>query len=81
LNELGDIAGEHVRENRSAFDQAGISETGLLPGSLVFIDQDDVAPPLLQVQGGGYADHARSQHKNIGLQFRHPALPSMPPVL
>jgi hypothetical protein len=28
----------------------------------------------LQVQGGADADHARTQDKNVGLQFRHPAL-------
>jgi hypothetical protein len=39
------------------------------------IDQDDIPSPLLQVQGGADAHHARTQYKNIGLQFRHSALP------
>ena len=38
------------------------------------VDQDHVAAPFLQVQRGADADHACSQHKNVGLQFRHPAL-------
>ena len=47
---------------------------GLFAGKFVPVDQDDVPPPLLQVQGGADADHARAQHQNIGLEFRHPAL-------
>ena len=35
------------------------------------LDQDDVAPELLQVQSRTDADHACAQHKNIGLRFRH----------
>ena len=38
------------------------------------VDQDDVPPPLLQMQGGADADHACAQYENIGLEFRHPAL-------
>src|ERR1700704_134541 len=38
------------------------------------VDQDDIAPPPLQMQRGTDADHARAQYENIGLAFRHPAL-------
>jgi hypothetical protein len=38
------------------------------------VDQDRIPAPFLQVQGGADADHARTQDKNVGLQFRHPAL-------
>ena len=44
------------------------------PACSLPVDQDDIASPLLQVQGGADADHARAQHENIGLEFRHPAL-------
>jgi hypothetical protein len=38
------------------------------------VGQDDVAAPLLEVQGGADADHARAQYENIGPAFCHPAL-------
>jgi hypothetical protein len=46
----------------------------LFAGEFVAVNQDDVPPPLLQMQSGADADHPRTQHENIGLQFRHPAL-------
>ena len=53
----------------------GIAETGPLAGEFLPVDQDHVAPALLQMQRGADADHARAQYKNVGLEFRHPALP------
>ena len=75
LHDLGKIAGKHVGENGSAFDQAGIPETGFFAGELVPVDQDDLSPALLQVQGGADANHSSAQYEDIGLQFCHPALP------
>ena len=43
-------------------------------GEVAAIDQDDVAPSLLQMQGGADADHACTQYENVGLEFRHSAL-------
>jgi hypothetical protein len=34
---------------------------------LVPVDQYDIPPPLLQMQGGADPDHARAQHEDIGL--------------
>jgi hypothetical protein len=39
------------------------------------VDEDDIPPPLLQMQGSADADHACPQYEDIGLEFRHPALP------
>jgi len=46
----------------------------LLAGALVLVNQDDIASPLLQVQGRADADHACAQYENIGLEFRHLSL-------
>src|SRR6266403_1684429 len=70
------IAGKHIGEHRGTFDHAGIAETGLFPGEFVPVDQDHIPTPPLQVQGSADADHARTQYENVGLEFRHPALPS-----
>jgi hypothetical protein len=78
LHDLGKIAGKHVGENGSALDQAGISETGFFARELVPVDQDDLSPALLQVQGGADANHSSTQYENIGLQFRHPCSPLNP---
>src|ERR1700742_255763 len=43
---------------------------------LVPVDEDDVASLLLQMQGRADTDHARTQHQNVSLRFRHPSLPS-----
>jgi hypothetical protein len=67
LQDLAEIPGEHVRENRGALDQPCISIAGFFAGAFVPVDQDDVPPPLLQMQGGADADHARPQHEDIGL--------------
>ncbi|GAC1336538.1 MAG: hypothetical protein NVSMB20_12650 [Bradyrhizobium sp.] len=45
------------------------------------VDQDDVPSALLQMQRRADADHACTQDENIGLQFRHPVLPSNAPHL
>ncbi len=74
LQQLPEIPRKHVGENRGAFDHPGIAVAGLLAGEFMPVDQDHVASPLLQMQRGADADHARAQHHNIGLQFRHPAL-------
>jgi len=41
---------------------------------LVAVDQDDIPAPFLQVQRRADTDHAGSEHDDVGLQFRHPAL-------
>ncbi len=69
--DLSEIAGKHVREDRGAFDHSGIAIAGPFAGNLVPIDQDHVPSPLLQVQGGADADHACTQYENVGLEFRH----------
>jgi len=69
--DLAEIPGKHVGKDRGAFDQSAIAVTGLLAGNLVPVDQNRIAPPFLEVQGGADADHARPQNKNVGLQFRH----------
>ena len=74
MQDLAEIPREHVGKDRGAFDQSAIAVTGLLAGKFVPVDQDHIPAPFLQVQGGADADHARPQHKNVGLQFRHPAL-------
>ncbi len=72
--DLPEIARKHIGKDRGAFDQSGIAEAGLFAGEFVPVDQDDVPPALLQVQGRADADHARAQYENVGLEFRHPAL-------
>jgi hypothetical protein len=74
LQQLCEIPRKHIRENRGAFDHPGISIAGFLAGEFMPVDQHHVASPLLQMQRGADADHARAQHHDIGLQFRHPAL-------
>ena len=72
--DLAQIPREHVGKHRGAFDQPAIAITGFLAGRIVPVDQDHVPAAFLQVQGGAYADHARTQNENVGLQFRHSAL-------
>ena len=74
LQDLAEIPREHIGKHRRAFDQSAIAVTGFLAGEFVPVDQDRIAAPFLQVQGGADADHTRPQNKNVGLQFRHPAL-------
>ena len=69
--DLSDIPGKHVREDRGAFDHSGIAITSLFAGKLVLVDQDHVPSALLQVQGGADAHHACAQYENVGLEFRH----------
>ena len=75
LQDLAEIPRKHVRKDRRAFDHAGVAEAGFLAGEFVPVDQDDIASTLLQVQGGADADHAGTQYEDVGLEFRHPALP------
>ena len=75
--DLCEIPGKHVGKHRRALDHSRIAEAGFLPGQFVPVDQDDIAPPLLQVQGSADADHARTQHENIGLEFRHHGTPKV----
>jgi 5-deoxy-D-glucuronate isomerase len=77
LQDNREIARKHVGENRSGFDQSGIAMAGLLAGAFMAVDQDHLPPALLQVQGRADADHARAEHQNIGLQFRHPGTPKV----
>ena len=71
---LAGIAGKHIREDGSAFDDTGVAEARAFAGELLAIEQDDVASSLLQMQGRANADHACTQYENVGLEFRHPAL-------
>src|SRR3954469_22687429 len=75
LKDLSEIPGKHIWEDRSAFDHSGVAKTGLFAGELMPVDQDDIASPLLQVERSADADHPCTQYENVGLEFRHPALP------
>ena len=74
LQNLSEIPGKHIGEDRGAFDQSGVSKTCLFAGEVVPLDEDHVPSPFLQVQGGANADHACAQYEDICLEFRHPAL-------
>ena len=75
--DLAEIPRKHVGKDRGAFDQPAIAVTGFLAGRLVPIDQNHIPAAFLQVQGGAYADHARTQDENVGLQFRHLGTPKV----
>jgi hypothetical protein len=40
----------------------------------VAVDENDIPPPLLQMQGGRNADNSRTQDQNIGFDRRHTTL-------
>src|SRR5882724_6580797 len=73
--DLSEVPGKHIGEDRRAFDQSGIAKASLLAGAVVPVDEDHVSPALLQMQSGADADHTRPQDEDVGLEFRHPALP------
>src|SRR5664280_3453869 len=64
LQDMRQIPRKHVREDRGGFDQSGVAETGFFAGERMPVGQDHVASPLLQVQRGADADHARAQYEN-----------------
>ena len=47
LQNLTEIAREHIGENRGSFDQPGIAKTRPLAGVVVLVQQDHVPSPLL----------------------------------
>ena len=58
------IAREEIGEDRGSLDQAGVAEAGLEPRAAP-VNQDDVAPARLKMQGGRDAHHARAENDDI----------------
>jgi len=67
IADLREIAGKHIRKTEAHSISPALPKTRPLAGLSVPVDQDDVPSPLLQVQGGADADHARAQYEDIGL--------------
>ncbi len=75
--DLGQVAREHIGEDRLALDDAGVAEARLARRLVQAIDDRDRPPARLKRERGRDADDPRAKHNHVDGSRRHDKLHSV----
>ncbi len=75
--DLGQVAREHVREDRLALDDAGVAEARLARRLVEAVDDRDRPPARLKRQRGRDADDPGAEHDHVDGSRRHKRTPAL----